>query len=215
MEQVLAKAEIEDRWRYEQLTELMAKPCWRLCGIAPWNTSADHLVEEIQRTESLAGANPRHSTLDPDQCTDETWNGQRIVAYTDGSSIDIEYSQYIRAGWGIFYGKGHPLNACGPVETRSQTSYRGELRAIAHAINTSSVPIEMVTDCLTIVHQLTSIISAHADGLPPPRQGNAKDLWSIIAARVYEAPTHFYKVRWTKAHLFCFVRPILQRAVHN
>ena len=49
MDQILAKAEREDRWRYDKLTDLMTKPCWRLCGIAPWDTIADHLVEELPR----------------------------------------------------------------------------------------------------------------------------------------------------------------------
>ena len=61
----------------------------------------------------LPTANPAYSTIHHKHHEDERHNNDRIVVFTDGSSINIEHRTLQRAGWAAFYGKHHPWNAPG------------------------------------------------------------------------------------------------------
>ncbi|CAI4232664.1 unnamed protein product [Auanema sp. JU1783] len=54
------------------------------------------------------------------------------VVYTDGA-CSSNGRHGAKAGWGVYWGDGHPDNSCGPVDG-SATNNRGELQAVAKAI---------------------------------------------------------------------------------
>ena len=155
----------------------------------------------IPRHEEIPPRNQPHDTLTDEQKEGERYDSGRIVVFTDGSSIQIEYRTLQRAGWGAFFGNKHPWNAKGPVNTRSQTSYRGELRALMHIMATASIPTQIVTDCMTLVGQAGEMIKAREEDTEAQIPGSEKDLWTIIRQQINERPKQFFDIRWTPAHL--------------
>ena len=102
---------------------------------------------------------------------------------------------------GVYYGENHPFNACGRVNSRSQTAYRAELRALAHVVNTATEPTWMVTDCKSAALQLAKMIRARDAGEEVVLPSSNSDIWAAIHAAISAARPGYFQVTWTKAHL--------------
>ncbi|XP_011190900.2 ribonuclease H1 [Zeugodacus cucurbitae] len=85
-----------------------------------------------------------------------------IIVYTDGSCINNGRSDAC-AGFGVYFGENHPLNASQPVTGRV-TNNVGEIQAAIHAINTAkSFGIEKLcvsTDSQFLINSITIWIKA-------------------------------------------------------
>ena len=64
---VLREAGKASAWRRQCLMDLIDTPAFRHCGIAPWDTSVDHLVKDIPRRDELRAAPNGHQWLTLDQ----------------------------------------------------------------------------------------------------------------------------------------------------
>jgi ribonuclease HI len=84
---------------------------------------------------------------------------------------------------------------------RSHTSYRGELRAVAHVILTAGRKAEIITDCKAVANQMRKMIYQHAMGEDIASPTTNKDIWEAIEAGITAGPANYFKVSWTKAHL--------------
>ena len=127
------KVQWHSRERAQQLKQVLGSEAFRVCGIcnAPpsYYDGANKLCDEADdvKTETYQdgpiGTYPDGTQYD---------HSGRVIVYTDGSASGTASRASARAGWGVFYGPGHPLNRgeylTGPV----QTSARAELRAIMH-----------------------------------------------------------------------------------
>jgi hypothetical protein len=85
--------------------------------------------------------------------------------YTDGSAINGTSRSLARAGWGVFYGKESNLNIASKLHGPVQTSYRAEVRALLHAVQTAGSPICVFVDCQGVVNTVNGYISS---GHTPP-----------------------------------------------
>ena len=124
--------------RHRELTQLITRPCLRICGICPELhphvlrlASDKHEREDIEYLYALT-ANRDKRISDPHDV-----QGAHIVnddgidhlcAYTDGSCVMHKHQLLAHAGWGVAYGnKDCELNDFGPLESPVQTSYRAEV----------------------------------------------------------------------------------------
>lgn len=82
----------------------------------------------------------------------------RILVYTDGSATGTACRATARAGWGVFYGHGSPLNVAERLKGGVQTSTRAELRALLHVIRTMTQPTRVRCDCKYVVEAANRII---------------------------------------------------------
>ena len=171
------------------LEEFTRRPCLRQCGLAPWDTSADHLLDAIPRTENFDLENQWWLWSLPENTRKgERWDENRLVVFTDGSSIEPNYTDHQRGGWGVYIAPGHPYNARGPLATRSQTSYRGELRAVAHVVTHATQPVEIVSDCQSVVRRVEQLLRAAARGIKAPPAEAETDIWEVVETIVASAP---------------------------
>ena len=72
--------------------------------------------------------------------------GQLTVVCTDGSAVDGASQQLRRAGWGAFFGHGHPANRSEALRGRTQTAQRAELRAVVAALEATQGWADIFTD---------------------------------------------------------------------
>ncbi len=80
--------------------------------------------------------------------------------FTYGSALFPSHRILRRAGWGIYDGTRHPLNDCGMVATRSQTSYRGEVCAIANALTRSTDRLHIHSESEVAVRQFEQLLES-------------------------------------------------------
>ena len=161
------------------MEQLLSVPCFRQCGLVPWRGDLFADVAVPAPTEQWQASAVDLTTLTAQQRHDEQWEADRLVVYTDGSARNLAYPTLARAGWGVFVGEGHPCTQRGRVETVSQTSYRAEVRALAQALDVTTAPVLLVSDCATAVRQLQQILDDHAAGQPSPLPSEEQAFWSI------------------------------------
>ena len=107
------------------------------------------------------------------------------IVYTDGSAIHGTSRALARAGWGVFYGEGCKHNISSKLHGQVQTSYRAEVRALLHAIQTAGTPICVYVDCQGVVNTINKFVDS---GYVVPTKLNETDLWERIFEVVKCAP---------------------------
>ena len=122
----------------------------------------------------------------------------RIAVYTDGSCALAKIETLAHAGWGVTFGaKACSFNTCGRLVSTIQTSYRAELRAIAHVLAVSKSCMLVLCDCKSIVNTLKAFQN---DGI---RRDNspALEIWEFIYNMVECMPDQQIVSQWIPSHL--------------
>ena len=92
-------------------------------------------------------------------------DGQDYVKiYTDGSNQHGTQRELARAGWGVYYAAGSKHNIASMLHGPVQTSYRAEVRALLHAIQTSDIPVIIMIDCKGVVDTLNNYMETGQTG---------------------------------------------------
>ncbi len=186
-----------DEVRANWLVELLGKQCFRSCGLVPEDPFL-HSSANLPRDDQGQWCKPaghddgtdRHDHAPPRK------RDGRILAFVDGSALYPTDPRRTRAGWGVFVGEGHPLNAHGHLPGRAQSSFRGELAAAVHALATIEGPLHIVSDCQAVVEGVRSII---LDGEAPA--GDDADLWDEVSRLVRGRPDGQVEISWIKSHV--------------
>ena len=184
---------------------MLTKPCFRLCGICPEQklekrptASNAHEETDLQQLRDLR-ANTHKAITDPHAITGAHFahtNGrQRLCVYTDGSCILPRHRKLAHAGWGVAFSlHAEEWGDCGPLKSGVQTSYRAEVRAIAHALARTKTPTLICSDCKAAVTTLQNYLRTGR------RPANPSELWTFIFNTVDLLPDYF-DIRWVPAHL--------------
>ena len=91
-----------------ELDKLMDTPCFRQCGIVPWDTSGDKHWEAIDEEQDMQPTLWDPSSISATQGEGERWERDRLLVFTDGSSMWPDYTTIQRGGWGVYVGPQHP-----------------------------------------------------------------------------------------------------------
>ena len=115
--------------------------------------------------------------------------------FADGSSFFPQDVRRQRAGFGVFYGDGHPHNVSKQLEGPLQDNFAAELRAVLYAFSTTTVPVWVTTDCQGVVDGVSAIIGGgRQDSL------DNTEVWDAISSTVRASPEGFFHITWIKAH---------------
>lgn len=125
-----------------------------------------------------------------------------IIVYTDGSCINNGCSDAC-AGFGVYFGEAHPLNASMPVTGRV-TNNVGEIQAAIHAINTAkSFGIEKLcvsTDSQFLINSITIWIKTWKqkewllkNGKPVKNSVDFKELDKLLADKSIQVKWNYVK----------------------
>ena len=85
-------------------------------------------------------------------------DGERIIMWTDGSTINMEDRRIRRAGYGIFINNGHPANHSAAVTGWEHTNGISELLGVLHAICISWAAILIRCDNELVVERTKMIL---------------------------------------------------------
>ena len=96
-----------------------------------------------------------------------------------------------RAGFGVYWGEGHPLNTHKALPGAVQTAQRAEVAALLWALQQAQSPIKVWSDSKYTVHM------AHAARGGRRRFPSHPDLWESICVRL----PLLDDIGWVKAHL--------------
>ena len=66
---------------------------------------------------------------------EELYVGGRVVCHTDGASEDNQDAPLRRAGYGVYFGPGHPRDLAEKLTGAVQTNRRAELQAAVRALD--------------------------------------------------------------------------------
>ena len=121
-----------------------------------------------------------------------------INIYTDGSCQPPRHPKLAHAGWGIAFSyKPEDCDQSGAVKGSVQTSYRGELRAIAQALAVVKCPVLICSDCKSIVDQL----QRYLDNKRIPSRTAAPLLWKFIYQIIDLTPEGQVQICWIPRYL--------------
>lgn len=118
--------------------------------------------------------------------------------YTDGSCFNGPNRALARAGWGVFFGKGHSANASAKLYGPVQTSYRAELRALLHVVSCTTVPTAIHIDCKSVVKVFNEYMNTKC---APSNQLRENDLWETIFKLCEDVPDNWMYAKWMPSHL--------------
>ena len=127
--------------------------CLKVCGIMPeGGVACDPTADVIDLTRPEASVLPRRSTSDtwPFGHSVNRWeevfvNG-RVVVFTDGACQGNQFRRLRSAGFGAFWGVGHPFNVSEPLQGQEHTNNRAELMAVLRVLELELRPIEIRSD---------------------------------------------------------------------
>jgi ribonuclease HI len=85
-----------------------------------------------------------------------------VTVYTDGVCIHGKFPNLRRAGVGVWWGEGHPLNHSAPLGGPHQTNQRAELAAVIHAIMQEKRLLHVKSDSAYVVNGCNRYLSAWA-----------------------------------------------------
>ena len=122
----------------------------------------------------------------------------RLVVFTDGACSDQSDPSLRRAGYGVFYGDGHPWSASIPLAGYSQTSDRAELRAALYALENAREPTEIRSDNEYTVKGIAAYIAYRHSMGPLPKYTANLDLWARVDLCVRSAGAEEFAVTWVK-----------------
>ena len=83
-----------------------------------------------------------------------------VDAYTDGSALNPKHPKIRRAGWGLCV-PALGIEEFGPVVGRRQTAVRGEIRAMAAALERTTGAIRVWTDCKAVIRGFAKLSEPH------------------------------------------------------
>ena len=121
----------------------------------------------------------------------------RIVAFTDGAACNPEDPRRRRAAWGVYYAPEHSYNMSDTVKGELQTVYRAELQAVEHVLKTATTPTRIVSDCQSVVNQLTKLLQ----GGSLEKKSDHADLWASILREIKDREESFFEVEWINSHI--------------
>jgi ribonuclease HI len=125
------------------------------CGLMPENKNVWAAAWELARSIDNV-TNERDSTQ---YRHFERWEEGYRRAASDGSCTDPDDYRLARAGYGIYYGKDHPMNKAKPLYgERVQNSYVAELRALVEVCEEADVPTWITLDNEAVVKQAQTMM---------------------------------------------------------
>ena len=122
-------------------------------------------------------------------------NGLTYVhAYTDGSTIYPTSNHLARSGWAVYFGEGSTHNYQSLLHGPAQSTYRAELRAILHVVQTAHNPTWIKSDCKSVVTTFADILNHKIDTIHKIAQCEIAeaDLWQAIIDHTTQHPPHHF-----------------------
>ena len=84
---------------------------------------------------------------------------RRLCVYIDGSCVLPRHRKLAHAGWGVAFSlTSNDWGDCGAIKSEIQTSYRAEVRDIAHALARLKTPALICSDCKAAVTTLQNYL---------------------------------------------------------
>ena len=157
---MLGKILSKSTCRYNQVKAMVSTASFRNCLICPGQVELTKATNEMA-DECWPTTPIKHEDVfrGHHACRKIKRDGVEFhQVYTDGSALRPQCRDTARAGWGVYYGNGCPHNKHAKLLGQTQNSYRGELRAALHAVETAGVRIEIVSDCKSVVNMLRNLI---------------------------------------------------------
>ncbi len=110
--------------------------------------------------------------------------GNKIVVFTDGACSDQGRLDLARAGYGVFYGDGHPWNESFILHGCYQASDRAELAAVTRVLvmQRGEMPIWIRSDNESVVNTANAIL-VWMEGLPKMGSENQKLSTIVICGK--------------------------------
>ena len=109
----------------------------------------------------------------------------RVYIFTDGASRRNSNEQLRRAGYGAFWGVGHPANISRPLPGWAQTNQRAELSAVVSAMRVDSRRLHICTDSMYVVN---GAARHHIWGARGGWRGDNRDLWEAFSSEMKRTP---------------------------
>ena len=100
---------------------------------------------------------------------------EQKVFWTDGACANNQDQRFRRAGAGIFYGTGHPMNASMILPGYVQSNQRAELLAVVVACMRDPRPLDIRTDSEYVCNGFAALSSWKESGW----KGDHADLWNL------------------------------------
>ena len=120
----------------------------------------------------------------------------KVVVWTDGSSVNSRDARFQRAGAGIFYGAGRPLNVAIPGPGPVQTNQRAELFAVLNAIGREQRLLEIRSDSQYVVDGVRNWSKWCRQGW----RGSHQDLWGRLSELLQARPAASVDIVKVLAH---------------
>jgi ribonuclease HI len=183
-------------WRGNILKNTLENVAFRECGICPGNVQLAKEARAIPR-ESWERQIEASKCFRGSDLPVEMYEGEEFYpVYTDGSAKWAQSRDTARAGWGVFYGHANVLNKAEALAGPIQSSYRAELRAAVHVLQTAATNVIIVADCKAVVAQLDKVLQ----GADLPKKISDRDLWEQ-AVKYGKGQGHRVRTRWMPSHL--------------
>ncbi len=166
----------EDARRLEAFDHHLKLPCLRNCGIMPESTYFVRGGAPLPKESSgFCRKNCPYDQLTPREKDGMKFDEKgRAMAFTDGSAIYPTDPRRRRAAWAVYHGTlDHAWAASGPVTTPLQTSFRGELQAVLHAMTSASMRTCVISDCYAVVE----LVRGELQRKKCQVKGDHADLW--------------------------------------
>ena len=129
-----------DKFALKAVNSILGNNCFRNTSICPGDK------QQLLDTYAIDSFDPYRLGITADAIVKEDCVANMMniddkhfhKVYTDGSAIHGTSRELARAGWGVFYGPSSPHNHSSKLHGPTQTSYRAEVRALLHAVQTDS-----------------------------------------------------------------------------
>ena len=198
---------IRERHGEEHAVDVRSFPaCFLRCGIVPQGmpTPLAQLKEAKPSNHSTALVVDLTIEADGRTCPHgELWRDGRVVVYTDGAARHNQQRLLRYAGYGAFWGHGHPFNISKPLQGEEQTNNRAELLAAIEVLEMEIRPVEVRTDSRYVANgALQGLERWRRGGRKAPRQQvkNA-DLWQRMDELLQARPSGEARIQKVKGHI--------------
>jgi len=171
--------------------------CTRECGIFIEDAQVIVLKEELAHEAAVSQDIPSFF-----KCVESCINvavlyaiHEQQVLWTDGACANNQDQRFRRAGDGIFYGTGHPMNASMILPGYVQSNQRAELLAVVVACMRDPRPLDIRTDSEYVCNGFAALSSWKESGW----KGDHADLWNLLASALHSRVSEVC-VSWVKGH---------------
>ena len=182
--------------RARELEDMMNRPCFRNCGLCVAANEASNVTDALQQDDPLLD-DITENTLTRAEDLEPGEDGY-ITAYPDGSAVDTQSRHTARAGWAVHYKEGSRSNAAEALRGPTKSSYRAEVRAIAHIVSTCVKPTHIKSDCKSAVTLFNRLNENRAEEIG---EWPESDLWERIRNRLPKGDNTYTKCTWIPSHL--------------